>query len=267
MSHARALVERAAENALALAGQELTAPVAIQALAEALHLEVVDLPIEQAGRLYIDGAAAQVVLNSDEPCARRRFTFAHEAAHWLLHGPILDRDLRTRLRRAYGSEEYLCDKLAGALLLPRDWVMLFSDEPVNLSTLQTIASQAQVSLSATLVRLRDVLGWRLTLYQWVKEGSRWVVVGEAGLLPGQQGLLRTTEATEIELSRLSSCEAGRGGLGVGLGTDDVHLPGEVVVNPVTRRALALLQLPDDRRRSRLSSGRLRGAREIAWTIS
>jgi hypothetical protein len=269
MRRASTLVERAALEALAIAGQEPRAPVAIPALAEALRLEVADLPIEQDGRLYISGDSAQVVINSEEPLARRRFTFAHEAAHWLLHGPVLDEELKSLLRRSYDSEEYLCDKLAAALLLPLDWVRGIADQPRDLTSLRTIAAQAEVSLSATLVRLRDVLGWRLTLYQWAKDGHHWVLTGEAGLLPAQQGLLRTTEETELELERLASRDTSRDGLGVRLGSAETRLPGDVTVNPYTRQALALLKLPEicgesERRHRRFGHDR---AQRIAWTIA
>jgi IrrE N-terminal-like domain len=269
MRGSRTLVDQAALEALAIAGQQAGAPVTIPALAEALNLEVADLPIAQDGRLYIYGDSAQVVINSEEPLVRRRFTFAHEAAHWLLHGPILDEDLKSRLRRSYDSEEYLCDKLAGALLLPLDWVLNLADEPRDLTSLRAIASQAEVSLSATLVRLRDVLGWRQTLYQWAKDGSHWVLTGEAGLLPSQQGMLRTTEETELELERLASRDMSVDGLGARFGNSEMRLLGEVTVNPHTRQALALLGLPDvcdlsGRRRRRFGHD---GVQRIQWTIA
>jgi hypothetical protein len=268
MTSVRRLVELAAQDTLARADVPLVAPVKIAPIAQALSLRVEDRAMEETGRLYAHGTWAEVILNSDQPPERRRFTFAHEAAHWLLHGPTLTHSQRLDLRGSYESEEYLCDKLAAALLMPRQWVMRFQYNPRSLATLYTVANEAEVSLSAGLVRLRDVLGWRLTLYQWTKDDGRWVLDGEAGLLPQQQGLLRTTEATRCELARIASEPDGISvkGLPVSLGPEEDDVPGEVAVNRGTKRAIALLQLPDrgfiaSRSRSRMAIPR------VAWTTA
>ncbi len=240
-------------------GHTSGAPVEIRSLAAALGIVVREGAIEEAGRLYLRGESAEVLLNRQEPEERRRFTLAHETSHWLLHRPVHD-EACVQVRDIYDSEEYLCDKIAGAILMPRSWVARFRGRPRTLATVVEVADSAEVSLSAALVRLRDVLRWRSTLYQWRREGREWVFDGEAGLFPAQQALLRTIEATREELGRVAAQESGFSaeGLPVSLGYEERRVNGEVSVNRSAQRAVALLCLPDPGR------GTAGAGERLAW---
>jgi hypothetical protein len=257
MRRERELIETIAENTLRQGGLAPRAPVDVRRLAAALRIEVADCPIDEAGRLHPQGDWAQVFLNSREPEERRRFSLAHETSHWVLRSAALDDPRNREARAAFTSEEYLCDKIAGAVLMPRAWIQEFRHSPRTLATVQTVAERAQVSLSAAVVRLRDLLGWRSTLFKWKQEQGRWTFDGEAGLFPAQHRALRTTGATRLELHRVGADPSGWSAQGLPVMVRNIEetLPGEVYINVRAGLAIALLQLPDPGRGSAGASSR------------
>lgn len=63
------------------------APVDIYALAEALGIEVEDaaLPANVSGKIFQTWSRYRIEVNKAHPRTRRRFTVAHEIAHFVLH--------------------------------------------------------------------------------------------------------------------------------------------------------------------------------------
>jgi hypothetical protein len=105
--------------------------------------------------------------------------------------------------RHFVSEEALCDSIARGLMMPRPWVWeTFRTQPVSLATVQRLAGSARVSLSSTVIRLREVLGWRDSLLHWTLHDARWLLDGEAGLFTSQRHVVEGTEALHHELGRL-----------------------------------------------------------------
>ncbi|HEX7289533.1 MAG TPA: ImmA/IrrE family metallo-endopeptidase [Conexibacter sp.] len=243
MTSVRRLVDAVAARTLRAHGFSGTMPVDVGALAYGLGIDAEEVEMAESGRLHPGPHRAKVYLNRREPLERRRFTLAHEASHWLLRGPLPADELARRVRGGRVSEEYVCDKLAGALLMPRAAVReRLGPRTRTLDAVRDLAREAIVSPAAALVRLRDVLDWRSTLVQWVLEGGRWTFAEEAGLLPGQQGMIRTLETTRAQLTSLAAVP-GRTvqPLHVGYGTGEAWLLADVEVR--AGRALALIMLP------------------------
>lgn len=199
------LAQQLAEAAVEIAGIDSKPAISAERLASELGVAKHELDIEEDGRLRLDGQQPVALLRRDRPLERKRFTLCHEVAHWLLLSGVAGEEVTRLACAASESEEYLCDKVAGAMLMPGSWVQRsYRGWPRTLATVDAIARAAEVSRSAALVRLRDELGWRHSLVQWQNRRGRWVLQGQAGLYPAQHGMVRTTEATRFELSRAAA---------------------------------------------------------------
>jgi hypothetical protein len=222
------------------------APTPIVELARALGAHCEALPLEIDGGLRVeDETRARIVVNSERPLTRQSFSIAHELAHWLLRNPQWRTDLTAQVQAAFSSEERLCDALGASLLMPRPWVNAqITGRPRDMNTLRDIANRAGVSLSATLLRLAHVAGWREVLLHWSKIGSEWVLDDIAGLPARQEGLITSTAATRLGLASLA-CSAGKLLLGQKLplliGADEREFAMDVMVH--SEGATALLRLP------------------------
>ena len=115
--------------------------------------------------------------------------------------------------------------------------------PRTLSTVDLVAFRAGVSQSAALVRLRDELRWRDSLFEWKRYRGRWVLAGEAGLYPKQLGLMRTTEGTRLQLTKAAAgqYDPDVDVLPVQFGQEEIDLRAEVWTGK--GRALALARVP------------------------
>jgi len=112
---------------------------------------------------------------------RARFTLAHEIGHLVLAQP----DLKlAQMRRRSGLEdsERFCDAFAAALLMPRDWLEReYKKRPETLGTLLDCSEDTNTSLSATLLRMRGVLGWSTSLLHWRLASGAWRMVSLIGV--------------------------------------------------------------------------------------
>ncbi len=89
-----------------------------------------------------------IVLLKDNDGARQRFTIAHELGHLILD--ILDDDL---------NEEKLCNKFAGALLMPKNAVINEFGEfrhSISYYELRAFKLEYKVSMSAVVYRLKEL---------------------------------------------------------------------------------------------------------------
>jgi Zn-dependent peptidase ImmA (M78 family) len=99
-----------------------------------------------------------IVLRSDEPLVRQRFSLAHEIKHLLDDEPMGDHDgrlyLPSRLHSSQHQAEHVCDHFAACLLMPkilvrRDWTSGIQDP-------SRLARRYQVSKIALEIRLREL---------------------------------------------------------------------------------------------------------------
>lgn len=97
--------------------------------------------------------APRIVLNSDEPVARRRFTWAHELGHIVERDDATDHDYSFTEGRGlkYDLHEFFADEFAGALLMPVDEIVRMRDEG---KTPGQMARIFDVSVRAVTTRLK-----------------------------------------------------------------------------------------------------------------
>lgn len=146
-----------------------TIPVDIVGIAKVLGLEVWEsksLPEGIAGKLFRDeknGGASRysVVARSEDPLVRKRFTVAHEIAHYLLHrhlfrGELIDDALyRSTLSSAIEAE---ANAFAADLLMPWHLLAPVQDKPAS-----ELAKLFEVSEEAMRIRLESATRPALSL--------------------------------------------------------------------------------------------------------
>jgi hypothetical protein len=135
-------------------------PVDVVAIAKVLGLEVYeshDLPEGIAGKIFRDQkhggqGGYSIVVRGNDPFARKRFTVAHEIAHYLLHrhlfgeGGLIDDALyRSQLSTRLEAQ---ANAVAADLLMP--WHLL---DPISTKPIPELAELFQVSQQAMRIRL------------------------------------------------------------------------------------------------------------------
>jgi Zn-dependent peptidase ImmA (M78 family) len=228
--------------------------VDVHGVAERLGVAIIHGAIPQDGRLVVDDGHPLICVQLDQPWVRERFTVAHELAHWALRSPGLQNDLTTATRRAFVSEETLCDTVAGAMLLPatattRAFRWARATQRHTLFSLYDIATQTEVSLGTAAVRMRDLFGWRRSLLHFVCQDGRYAFDSEAGIFPWEEGRIVPTAETEWELRRLSAGGSRIQQVALPLAVDGSLLAVPADVSVTHERAIAFLRQPNGARRA------------------
>ncbi|MCQ3808594.1 MAG: ImmA/IrrE family metallo-endopeptidase [Acidimicrobiia bacterium] len=170
-------------------------PIDLETLAVRMGIDqVLDTDMVEDGRLVQSSDRAVVHLRLNLHPRRRRFTLAHELAHRILTHPEAP---AVSYRRAGNGddEERLCDQIAASILMPQDWTRRFATRPQNLSTLRLMSERAQVSLSAALVRSREINNWRKSLLRFSLDQGRWRFQGAFGVPIEWHRRIRSAPAT------------------------------------------------------------------------
>lgn len=139
-----------------------TAPVDVKALAQALGLnvwEMHNLPNGISGKIFRDplnggSAGYSIGVNSFEGFRRKRFTVAHEVAHFILHRDRIGDELTDDAMYRSGlttKEEIQANQLAADILMP---VRLINRlRASGISAVDALADRLEVSEAAMRVRL------------------------------------------------------------------------------------------------------------------
>lgn len=145
-----------------IAGFQKTAPVDVNGLAKELGLAVYessDMPPEQSGKIIKDleyggPSGYSIIVNAHEAFVRKRFTVAHEVAHFLLHrnnigdGLVDDALYRSGLPTL---EEVHANRLAADILMP--YARIEDAIGRGTKTIDALAKAFKVSPQAMSLRL------------------------------------------------------------------------------------------------------------------
>jgi hypothetical protein len=204
------------------------------------------------GRLEQRHGKATIYIRNDLTGGRRQFTIAHELGHRLLLHPGAPA-IEYRRRLTGDDVERLCDDIAAAILLPRPWVSeTFAGKPQRLRTIRQMAAMSSTSLSASLVRLREVQRWPQSLLRFTHYDGKWRLASPAGVPGSLHGRLRTTDRTDQVLSLLGAKTSKdvMDILPIHVSDSEVEVPAELSVSRNTALALVDLTQPksanDDR---------------------
>ena len=215
-------------------------PIDLDALAAQMGIrEIREADMAEEGRLEHDGVSAIVYIRHSLSLGRRRFTLAHELAHWALAHPGSP---KTEYRRIGSSddEERLCDEIAAALLMPHEWARRFQSRPQNLSILRLMANRAEVSLSAALLRNREVNHWHKSLLRFSLDQDRWRLQGASGIPIKWRRAIRSAPSTHTVLSDLPLAHDCERCLPLCVGDQEVDVQAQV--NRTRRTVVALVEL-------------------------
>ena len=137
-------------------------PVDVNAIAKVLQIKVYhekEWPNGLSGQIVKDGhfggqSGYAIYINGNHIETRRRFTLAHELAHFILHkdsigdGIADDALYRSGLSNA---QEAMANKLAADILMP--WKLVNEKIKEGIDTIEDLAKQFNVSISAMAIRL------------------------------------------------------------------------------------------------------------------
>lgn len=113
--------------------------------------------------LKTPGKTTKVIVNSNNPPLRQRFTLAHELGHIIIPwhtGSIVD---HLDPDEGYAVQDYLeleneANLFAGEILVPSNWALALLDDTANLAEIHRIISkECHVSSHAAAVRLAQIL--------------------------------------------------------------------------------------------------------------
>lgn len=141
---------------------QATLPVDVSAIARDLGINVWEssrLPEGISGKLFTDEKAGgpsglSIVVNSADAYTRKRFTVAHEIAHFILHRQDVDREVeddafyRSRLG---DKKEREANRLAAEILMPMDSAQELIRQGVR--DVKALAARFAVSEQAMTIRL------------------------------------------------------------------------------------------------------------------
>jgi hypothetical protein len=174
-------------------------PIDVDLVAKHLGVEIAEARLVEDGRLERTGTQTRILLRGGVHTGRRRFTVAHELAHLLLAEDTGDL-IAHRARLAIDREERFCDQFAAALLLPGDWLRRrYGGRPRRLAVVRDVATRAESSLAAAVIRLDELLGWNRSLLRWRADQGRWRLVAGAGVPPRLLGEIGTASGTRESL--------------------------------------------------------------------
>ena len=161
-------MERIAEQLLVKAGVN-TAPVPVEQVANHLGIKIdsADLGEDCSGVLVRNGNRAIIGVNRGHHSNRRRFSIAHEIAHFWLHNgdTYVDKGYCVHFRDLESGsgtklEEMEANAFAAALLMPASWVKdAFKQQPFELTeddSLKILANKFKVSTQAMTYRLMNL---------------------------------------------------------------------------------------------------------------
>lgn len=163
---------------------KLFPPIDLAGLTRRLGLRVTTqfLPEGQSGKLikHGDDKGFEIVINRNDPIARRRFTLAHELGHWYLHRDLMEEGTHVDRLFVDGKmanppepfrpfHEWDANRFAADLLMPDAEVKSFLQTPTNAPrTIDQVAKHFEVSKQAAAIRI-DNLG--LTRFLHDRDGK------------------------------------------------------------------------------------------------
>jgi hypothetical protein len=194
------IVERLVDRVIAAAGVPPTPPVDITRVAAYLGVAAIhEVDMVEDGRLEQEAGRSCIFIRAGSARSRQLFTIAHELGHIVLAG----RETQLIAHRSHTTadpEERFCNQFAAALLMPQPWLMnTAASRRESISTARAVSRATGTSLAATVVRLRDVIGWSSSLLQWRRLDGTWRLSTTVGLPRRAHNRINSTPHTRAAL--------------------------------------------------------------------
>ncbi len=170
--------ERLAEDLLAELGITTPEDIDVDAIAYRCGALVTYAPLSGCdGRILGGAERAIITVNEDAPPGRRRFTAAHETAHWVYDkGKVEGACTEEKITRAWGKSgrEQRANKFAAELLLPRSMLETHvPNAPLDLDAVRSVVDRFDVSLTAAAIRIVKLLSRPAMVVCMSSQGRQW----------------------------------------------------------------------------------------------
>lgn len=167
-------------------------PYEVRAYAQALGVAIERSAITGSGALEgWEQGRSKIMLpeasRSYEPCRRREnFTIAHELGHHLIRRHLAGYVPSTLLRRGHPEEEYLCNRFAAELLLPKNFVAaMVRKHGLTPSLVLWLRDRSDLSLQVVVRKLNDIFMRVFMAALWEKRDraltAKWVIPAVRGV--------------------------------------------------------------------------------------
>jgi IrrE N-terminal-like domain len=128
-----------------------------------------------------------IYLSTATSASRKRFILAHELAHIIIRNPtaiqLIEQHGKTKLLE---NEEDLANRIAGALLVPDNWVEGIRRTRLSPVRLWEVARRAGIPISTLVTRIEST-GIDIALLHWRRGRRSWHVVDRPGTPPFMHG--------------------------------------------------------------------------------
>lgn len=135
----------------------------------------------------IDGAEGRIMFSEDEAIitinssieneGKKRFVLAHELGHYEMHRDIYpafsDNEKTLSEWHKAGTHEFEANDFAKELLMPKAAFQPLSKGKFGIELIQKLSSQFQTSLTATLLRYKDIGDYPIAIIYVEKGNVRW----------------------------------------------------------------------------------------------
>ena len=157
-------------------GQDHVIPVDLSLIFKCFQIPTpIQKPLPGQQGLLLDATNGIVVINSNDPPSRQKFSQAHELVEFLFNSLPNEKEIGNgwTLRKPGGftesMKEYLCNRTAANLLMPPVYVTnQINQHGANFDCARIISSECEISLSAALVQVartsrgnHSVVLWKL----------------------------------------------------------------------------------------------------------
>lgn len=161
------MVELKKEYILKILDCQNNIPIEIVSLANSLGIEVYkafNMDADTSGAIINKNEKYVIYTNANEPVYRRRFTVAHEIAHYMLHKDIIDNHLDGNLTDAIGIGGIMyrsklssifekdANKLAAEILMPLEKI---KELYLKYNDIRKLSEEFDVSEQAIKIRINN----------------------------------------------------------------------------------------------------------------
>ena len=160
-------------------GQDSAIPVDLSLIFKRFHIpSPIQKPLPGQQGLLLDARNGIVIINSNDPPSRQKFSQAHELVEFLFNSLPNRKDIGNgwMLKKPGGftesMKEYLCNRTAANLLMPPVYVTnQINQHGVNFYCARIISSECEISLSAALVQVARISRGNHSVALWMMKNK------------------------------------------------------------------------------------------------
>jgi hypothetical protein len=160
-------------------GQDSAIPVDLSLIFKRFHIpSPIQKPLPGQQGLLLDARNGIVIINSNDPPSRQKFSQAHELVEFLFNSLPNRKDIGNgwMLKKPGGftesMKEYLCNRTAANLLMPPVYVTdQINQHGANFDCARIISSECEISLSAALVQVARISQGNHSVVLWMMKNK------------------------------------------------------------------------------------------------